>query len=138
METEPGILIQARVIAEQAWKKWEGDGNMADCERLGSGMPRPYEIITDALVPTTDTDQRPTAIIVIEGLRIPVDYVAAPRPYANPGEIVAPATIDGRLPKATRTLTYAERYLLKEIGRGRIPGVESITSRAQIGRRGKT
>lgn len=59
-----------------------------------------------------------------------------PKPYASPEDtLVEPATkIDGILPRAVRTQTHLERYILKERERGRVPGIESITGRAKIGR----
>lgn len=54
-----------------------------------------------------------------------------PRPY---GETEYAREMVGReLPKATRTQTLLGRYQLKEGQRNRVPGVESLTSRAQIG-----
>lgn len=64
-----------------------------------------------------------------------IDHVL--RPYASPKDtLVEPvAEIDGILPRAVRTQTHLERYILKERERGRVPGIDSITGRAQIGRR---
>ena len=61
-------------------------------------------------------------------------------PYGSSSILVAENLVTTTLSKADRTLTYLERYALKEAGRTRISGgtvlgVEQITGRAQIGKR---
>lgn len=127
MET---ILKQALGVAEQAWKNQEGGGNMADTERLGSGMPRPYQTDLKYRQPEQGSETEVPHIVSQVNGGLP-----SLKPSASYDLAETKGERNGR-PKASRTLTHAERYQLRELYKGRILGEDIVNrnSRSKIER----